>query len=457
MAAKARVFSEITYQRVESFGVSGAWWAQLVGSWEGNPARAEIARLLFSKTEGLGIACYRYNLGGGSKRSRKGRFNNEPRRADSFDVSETEYDWERDGEAVWMLREAVRLGVEEVVFFVNSPPERWTVTGTTQAKLPFRKNLRRACEPAFTRYVLDVTEHFLREGIPIKFVSPVNEPFGPWIEKSGQEGCHYHPAGLRRLLRGFALAMAKRPALRDVLLSGAENNDLRLMNKTYTRALLDDRLIRKYMDGIDVHGYVFHPLRFLDEAGVRRRFRKYMDKRYPGQPIRMTEWTHMQGGRDYGMGSALAQAHTMFMDFSILNVVSWQCWIAVSEVDFCDGLLYIDAEKQVYSIPKRYYAFGNFTKFLPRGSLRVGLELQNAPAGLEYLAFQVPDGKTVLLFANHSAAPCDVTVAPGKGTLHVTSEEKDLSWETIDLEAFALPARSVCTLVIEHIFEGEQP
>lgn len=442
MSIQLTLHPDKTHQTIEGFGASGAWWAQVVGGWP-EDTRRDILKLLYSKQDGIGMTTYRYNLGGGSKESGKGRFPNLNRRASNFLASDGSYDWSRDEEALWCLREAVRMGADDIVLFVNSPPECWTTTGMAQAKLPFRANLPRKNEEKFCNYVLDVAEHLIQEGIPVTFISPINEPFGFWIEASGQEGCHYHPAGVRRLLRRFALEMDKRPALKNVQLSGAENNDLRLMNKTYTRAVLDDPIIRTRVDGIDVHGYIFKPLERL--KGVKQRFRKYMDRRYPGVPVRMTEWTHMQGGRDYGMGSALEMAKTIWEDMSIMDVISWQHWIAVSEVDFCDGLIYIDEDTRTFSIPKRYYAFGNYTKFVPTGAVRI--EVSCPSPALQCLAFQAPQHTAVIL-VNPTEESVQVSLGNGQGELHTTSESKDLARQAIDLTGFALEPRSVNTVVI---------
>ena len=431
-----------TYQTMEGFGASGAWWAQVVGGWP-EAERKEILKLLYDKDEGLGMNTYRYNLGSGSKASGKGNFPNKNRRTWSFLKADGSYDWERDKESVWCMKEAVRLGAREIVLFVNSPPERFTRSGMAQARLSALANLRRECEGDFVKYVLDAAEHFIAEGIPVKFISPVNEPFGPWIEKSGQEGCHYHPSGVRRLFRLFAEEMDKRPALVGVLLSGAENNDLRIMNKAYTRAVLDDPVIAKRLDGIDVHDYVFKPLKFL--KGAKRRFRKHMDRRYPGVPVRMSEWTHMKGGRYYGMSSALEQAKIMWEDLAVMNAVSWQHWIAVSEVDFCDGLLYIDEEVHAHSIPKRYYAMGNFSRFVPRGAVRVEIECPS-PA-LKCLAFQTPEHMAVIVI-NPTDKTIQVSLGEGKGEIHVTGEGKSLAHGAVDLAGFAVEAKSVNTILL---------
>ena len=434
---------EVKHQTIEGFGASAAWWAQVVGGWP-DEIRKEIIKLLYSKTEGLGMNTYRYNLGGGSKESGAGSFGNPWRRTSDFLAPDGSYDWSRDPEALWCLREAVQNGADDIVFFVNSPPDRWTITGAAQGKIPFRANLLRKNELNFTKYVLDVVEHFFAEGIPVTFVSPINEPFGPWIEQAGQEGCHYHPRGVRRLMRLFAEEMDKRPALKDVRLSGAENNDLRMMNKTYTRAVLNDKVIRARIDGIDVHGYVFKPLEFLKDADVKRRFRRFMDKHYPNEPVRMTEWTHMVGGRDYSMGSALEMLRVMWEDFSISNVVSWQHWIAVSEVDYCDGLIYVDKDTQTFDIPKRYYAFGNYTKFVPRGSVRV--EVEGSSDEVQAVAFVTPEGKNVVILRN-AGEEAQVALGQGSAACCITDETRNLEQSQAQLDCVELPAKSVCTLV----------
>ncbi|MDR1734033.1 MAG: hypothetical protein LBR73_04035 [Oscillospiraceae bacterium] len=445
MPSEIIITPEKTFQTIEGFGASGAWTAQEVGAWP-EKEREAVAKLLFDKTEGLGLNIWRYNIGSGSKQSGKGNFPN-PRRATVAFTAPNEplgtFDFSRDAEAMWFVRRAAAYGADEIVFFVNSPLERFTITGTAQGKIPFHKNLKRSCEKAFVRYLLDVTEHFVSEGLPIRFLSPVNEPFGPWIAKTGQEGCHYSPAGVRRLFRLCAQEMDKRPGLDNVKLSGAENNDLRLMNKSYTRAVLCDRTIRARMDGIDVHGYVFGPLAKL--KGVRERFRKYLDKRFPNEKVRMSEWTHMVGGRGYGMDSALEQARTMCADLSILNAVSWQCWIAVSEVQFHDGLIYIDLPERKVSLPKRYAAFGNFSRFVRRGAVRIGC--QYSDADLNAVAF-VEDSQTVLVIVNTSQTdkPIRLSGADGNGKMFITDERHNLAVMEITSQDFTLPALSVCTL-----------
>lgn len=438
------------YQTIEGFGVSGAWWAQMVGGWthtdeeSGIQVRERIAQLLFDSEKGLGIGIYRYNLGAGSARSGKGTFHREIRRTDSFDISDTEYDWTRDANAVWMMREAVRLGVSEVVFFVNSPIERLTKNHKAQLDIPFTENLRKRDYIKFAGYCLDVTECFLKEGIPVKYISPVNEPLWIWTGKNGQEGCHYRPRSVKKLFNVFSEEIKKRAELAGVRLSGAENGDIRFLNKAYTRAVINNDLV----DGIDTHSYCTK-LPFgaavNNTAAFKRRYRGWLDRKYKNTITRTSEWCHMKGGRDYSMSSALEQARIMYEDLSILNVASFQLWIAVSEVDFCDGIIYVDEEKKTFDIPKRYYAFGQFTKFIQRGAKRTNVSTENKK--LRVLAFDNGD-YTAVIVINPSHSEFNISIE-GADKIFVTDESRSLEERKIaDSENIVISRCSVSTIII---------
>lgn len=453
---KLNINEEKRYQTIEGLGASGAWWAQIVGNWthedpiSGKPVRDRISELLFSKTEGIGLGIYRYNIGGGSKHSGRGTFSEPARATECFETAPGEYDWSRDAAAVYMMRRAASDGADEVIFFVNSPIERLTNNHKTHLDKHqiFRENIKKKNYPAFAKYCADVAEHFIGEGIPVKYISPVNEPF--WVWNGGQEGCHYRPSSCRKVLRAFVKELDGRKTLDSVRLSGCENGDIRWFNKSYSRAVLGDPLVRTRLGALDIHSYCLHmPIPFFNNRmSFLKRFAKWMSKNYPDVPVNMSEWTHMQVGRDKGMDSALVTANVMYEDLSVLNVISWQHWIAVSEVNYCDGLIYINLDDKTFEMTKRYYVTGNFSKYVPAGSVRVDVACDDSE--LRLLAFKYDDGCAVIVI-NSTKKEKELSLPEQYSAVKsaVTDDNNDLrEYDIADPGHIKITPRSVTTIIL---------
>lgn len=441
-----------TYQTFEGFGASGAWWAQYAGGWDNTdpesslPVADRIAQLLWSKTDGIGLRTYRYNIGAGSKESGRGEYSDEFRRAECFEDGNGNYDFGKDKNAVYMMKKAAEYGADEIILFVNSPIERLTKNGKghLDKHAYFRTNLSKKNYGAFAKYCVDVTEHFVDAGLPIKYLSPVNEPL--WIWNGGQEGCHYSPRQAAEVMQCVAKELRNRPKLDSVMLSGVENGDIRWFNKSYTRELLRRPEVRNCIDSVDVHSYFLHsPLPFTNNRpAFLRRYRNWMDRKYPDMPVKMSEWCHMQGGKNTGMDSALETAKVIFEDISILNVTSWQHWIACSHYDYCDGLLYLDLESRSFELTKRYFVTGNFSKYIPYGAVRFDVECDDND--IMSLGFK-KDEKTVIIIINPSENDKNIRLACGCMTA-VTDKNNDLTEAKIKAnENIVITPQSVTTVI----------
>jgi hypothetical protein len=83
-------------------------------------------------------------------------------------------------------------------------------------------------------------------------------------------------------------------------------------------------------------------------------------------------------GRDLTMNTALDVARIMHYDLTVANASAWQWWLAMSNSDFKDGLLYTDYQKSgdppSIITSKLLWAFGNFSKFIRPGMQRVELQ-----------------------------------------------------------------------------------
>lgn len=56
---------DTVYQRIDNFGASDCWTMQKLSSWSLS-SRERVADLLFSQSNGIGLSCWRFNIGGGT-------------------------------------------------------------------------------------------------------------------------------------------------------------------------------------------------------------------------------------------------------------------------------------------------------------------------------------------------------------------------------------------------------
>lgn len=368
--SKIKIDETTTFQEWESFGTSGAWWSQYIGGWdkpfrEGElPVREAIARLLYSKEEGIGLNLYRYNLGAGSKESGKGVYWDPNRRAECFETAPGEYDFTKDANAIWFLNRVKEIAGEDlsVVLFCNSPLERLTVNHMAQMGSTKGPNLLPENYDDFAAYVYDVAEHFVAQGIPVTEISPINEPQWEW--KDGQEGCHYEPSEVAAVLKVFVEEIEKREALKGVRVSGPESGEWGGRTQEYIRAIFRDKVLKDYFTTLDCHSY-------WTNKATKESFARWMQQNYPDVKLRTSEWVEMVNGTDYTMDSAFNMADVIMEDLTILNVTSWQYWVGVAPGNYRDGLIYVNTSRRAYKPAKRLWGYGNFTKFIRSGYVRV--------------------------------------------------------------------------------------
>ena len=456
MAAETLTIDEsVTHQTLESFGTSGAWWSQYVGLWDDKykntmkTNRQRIATLLYDQKYGIGLTGYRYNLGAGSADSGLGNYWDPNRRAQSFEVAPGEYDWSKDAGAQWFLKEVVRLGADEITLFFNSPLERLTISGTAQVTKGMNKNIEPENYAEWAKYACDVTEYFLSQGVPVKFLSPINEP--QWAWDDGQEGCHYEPQQIAGVYIAFLEEMEKRPALAGVELSGPESGEWGGQTIQYVSALLGNQKLSEHFKAVDNHSY-------WSNTQSKVSFKNWMKVQYPDVKIRMSEWCEMVNGTDLTMDSAIHLAQCVQEDLTVLDAVAWCTWVGVSPGGYRDGLIHATengtGEKSIVPL-KRLWAYGNYTRFIRPGFVRVDA---NGVKGAYPVAFKGErDGKQqldiVLINEQFSSQFIELAgdfSAYSKMEIHETSTARDLArtYNGAVKTDVTLPMQSVITIVL---------
>ncbi len=369
-------------QEITGWGTSACWWAQAAGESEN---AEELTKLFFSK-EGLGLNVFRYNIGAGEKENPDSRLSRDSwRSTESFLVyneeTETyEYDWNQDAAARKILDLALSYGcVDTVVLFANSPHYSMTVSGqATGGYTPAKSNLRKDAYDEYVDYFLDITEHFIEIGVPVKYISPINEPQwdwgGSWV---GQEGCHYELNEVVELAKKFALQIKERGL--DVKLSMAESGQVGDHAMDAADMLYADEDIKDVMGTYAYHSY------WTNDPFLKNAFGDYLRKTYPFAEIEMSEWCELpcQTKID-SIEAGLIFARTVSEDMSITGCNSWSSWVAVNDgYDAADAMVGANSDCSEYVISKRYYAMAHFSKFVPVGSHAIDFDLTVADVTAE--------------------------------------------------------------------------
>lgn len=455
-------------QEIMGWGAAAAWWPQVAGASENAEA---ITKLLFSK-EGLGLNVYRFNVGSGEKQNPNTRLDRDSwKSTESFLVynektGKYEYDWSQDAESMKILDLAMSYGcVDSVVLFSNSPHFSMTITG--QASGGFKKhqnNLKPECYQEYVDYFLDITEHFIELGYPIKYISPVNEPQVSWGgDDVYQEGCHYDTKELFEIYHMFAKSIKERGL--DVKMSMCEVASITSKTFDYLKYIYNDPELREVLGTYTYHAYWSDYNYFLKNLWGRT------VKKYPGVTYDMSEWCELPTRfKNQDIHNALRMAQVMANDMTMSNPSMWSAWVAVSEGDdYGDGLIIANHDCSEFHLARRYYAMAHFSKFVPVGSHLISCTKDvndrfgsRSREKLEcYFGFRsntaaylTPDGKIVVVIVNNTK---ERTFAfngiNGRDSLRVyTTDSKrslELTYDGEYKQTVTIPAYSITTAIFE--------
>ena len=493
------VDASVTYQRIDNFGASDAWSMDVLGKYWAEDNKTRVADLLFSREKGIGLSAWRFNIGAGSIYTDQMIIKNSWRRTEAFKSSEDgDYDWNKQAGQQWFLKAAKERGVDTLIAFVNSPPVWMTKNGHAQADSTVGStNLKEGYEDEFAAYLIDVLEHFHKDGIEFQYISPINEPTWDW-NKAGQEGNRYNNDDLKRVIlelyrrlqaKGLKTQISAPDGVEITSLLDDEYFKLLTNNERYTggsnslgtgkyreyiKDLLGDPEMKEAIGNkIASHSYWSDYSKPGDDRLGKLRellvanLKKYdQDAKYW-----MTEYCILGPdgpGRDLGIDPALRVANTIHFDLTEANSAAWQWWTAVSKEDYKDGLIYTDfknpGDEQTILPSKILWALGNYSKFIRPGAERValtGLDDQ-ARSGLLGSAYIHNGEKTVTaVFVNdgQEEQPIKLSLLGFDEKSHVsviqtyvTSADRDLArGDDIPVQSdgmlkVVIPARSVVTL-----------
>jgi O-glycosyl hydrolase len=498
---KINIDTSVEYQTMDGFGASDAWRCQFVGKNWPLEKRDYIADLLFSQKfddkgnpKGIGLSLWRFYISAGTtEQGDDSNIGNPWRRGECFQNTDGAYDWSKMTGQQWFLDAAKKRGIERLLAFPNSPPVHMTRNEKGYAeKGVVRLNLKPGKMQNYASFLVDVIEHFDNKGIHFDHLSPINEPQWNW-DGTGQEGTPALNEEIYSLVKYLSYDLSQRKLSTNIIVGEAG---------TIGHAAIDMSTVGMQSDGRDDQARFFFnpdsPFYIGDLPNVEKTIsahsyhsvwplKKQVKYRHAVQQALqaanselgywMSEYCILQNngeiisgsGRDLGMPTALYVARIIHNDLTITNAKSWQWWTAISQVDFKDGLVYLDdgsrsdSGKMGGNVPslqndgvvresKLLWVLGNYSRFIRPGAVRVkcGVEpVQSIAAGLLASAYKITDGKLAVVMVNLSTKErqCGLDMSH-KVDVYTTSSTTNLERSRQDASNILIPGRAVATVLL---------
>ena len=395
----------------EGWGTSLCWWANRVGYDE---TLTNKAAELFYSDNGLSLDIARYNVGGGDDPSHDHITRSDskiPGYATGYDENgNIIYDWTADSNQRNVAL-AVQRANPDIYFegFSNSPPYFMTNSGCSSGAISASyDNLRSTEYDNFAEYIATVTEHFKNEfGIEFKSYSPMNEPYTNYWGKYSykQEGCHFNSGySESKMINATRYALNKHN-LNDVLVAGLDETSIDTtissVNKLSEEALNN-------LGRIDTHTY----------GGTKRAELRSLAQS-KGKDLWMSEVDgSYKAGEDAGyMTAGLGLANQIIKDMNGLMPSAWVLWdivdchrdnttpyrteseaqTEISQTGGIWGVAMADHDAKDIVLTKKYYSFGQFTRYIEPGMTII------ASGDNSLAAYDKNSGKTVIVAVNTSA------------------------------------------------------
>jgi O-glycosyl hydrolase len=497
-----RIDPGTTYQTIDGFGASDAWRCQFVGKNWPLEKRERVADLLFSREmnaqgnpRGIGLSIWRFYLSAGTAEQGDGSGIGSPwRRGECFLDADGDYDWSKSAGQQWFLRAARDRGVERFLAFPNAAPVHLSKNGKGYAtKGDIHINVKPGCLEEYAEYLVNVMDHFSRNGMCFDYLSPINEPQWNW-DGSSQEGTPALNEEIYTLVRHLSHGLSTRGLQTQIVIGEAG---------TIGHAAMTMDVMGMTSDGRDDQARFFFseesPFYIGDLPNVSKTISAHsyqsvwpLDKQVeyrhmlhsalkdanPALGYWQSEYCILQrngeigggGGRDLGMNTALYVARIIHHDLTIAHARSWQWWTAITQVDFKDGLVYLDdgsagktgrmgghveslMHDGVVRESKLLWTLGNYSRFVRPDMVRVRCDItpQQSPVdGLLASAYTGPDGEAVVVLVNLSQEQVLCDMGSEKIVkVYTTANDLDLRKSEQPAPRITIPARAVATVCFD--------
>jgi O-glycosyl hydrolase len=491
------------FQTIHSFGASGCWGIKYVGENWPIEKKNKIADLLFSteldadgNPKGIGLSMWRINIGAGSlEQGTSSKITSPWRREECFQNAQGVYDWNKQKGHQWFAKAAVDRGVENLLMFSIAAPVHMSKNGFASSDDALNLNLKGDQYDEYADFMAEVCQHFTANGMPIKYISPLNEPQWNWtFNESGQASQEGTPATNAQCFKVVKelnnKLIAKNSSTKIAFGEAGSHNYVYskiggnpdrsdvfnyFWNPTSANYLGNLPAVEKV---ISSHSYFAQPT-IQDLVSNRVNLRNKIQSINAPINFWQSEYCVLSGEdniegnkRDLGMTTALYIARIIHMDLTLANATSWQWWLAVSPSDYKDGLVYIaDVNGKMGENPqtttdgtvipsKMLWAVGNYSKFIRPGMVRVNaspktnadpLEAANGMMISSYKNLSTNELVTVVINTNVKKEKIEMTgvrFTNDKLKSYTTSDKDNLKARSVDFNGNVyVEPKSITTFV----------
>ena len=478
-----------TFQTIQDFGASDCWTAEYVSDYF-TADREKAAKWLFSQQmdangnpEGIGLSCWRVNLGAGSAdQGANSNIEDETRRAECFLKEDGSYDWTRCNGQQWFMQQAKSYGVDHFLLFSNSAPVYFTKNGKANANNQnISCNLKDDCYDDFAEFLATTTKHFVDEGYHVTYIDPVNEPRFDW--KDGQEGSPWENTNIASLAKELDKSITSRQLDTKILIPEASSWDL-----LYTGSGRASKQIDAFFNSSNSSTYIgdlpslakvvaghsyWSFTNNSDLKNVREKVRDEAEKY--GVEAMQTEWSMLDAAPSTSAGfPALYMGKLIHCDLTFGNMSAWSYWTAFAQEKWSQKnrfyLIRMNAQGDTgdesygdikkggtLTADKNLWVLGNYSRFIRPGYQRIQLADDGDMNALLGSAWLSPDGQeavAVLLNMKRSSRKVGLAMAESgiaSVKAYVTDKDHDLELDASlqDASDMEIPARSVVTVVMK--------
>jgi O-glycosyl hydrolase len=354
-------------REIDGFGASSAWYSDEIQAMP-QATRDELIDFLFDSTKGIGLSILRNRI--------------DP---DILVKNSSGYDWTDIEPDIWLMKQVRMRGCSTFISAPWSPPG-WMKTNNNSQN---GGSLKEGFYSQWAEALADYANKLDSEGTRLYALSVQNEPKNkqPW------ETCVWTDNTFYDFVKNHMIPAFQQKNVDTRIMAGEEWK----WSEDIVVKLLDDESTRPHIDIVAAHEYKKRAFEPLPKA------KKYNKK------VWMTEDSEESGT---GIGEALIWAEHVHVTLTEGEANAFLYWWLVAKLSKGSNasLTRWNHDETDFSVFKRAYTFGNYSRFVRPGYFLVESPLK-PQSGVRTAAFASADQKTLaLVVVNSSGSSYSTTV-----------------------------------------------